>query len=805
MAHVSTRQAVDTFELSCEASSHTRLLFVYMNACKVTIAMGTSNSKAWWLAVAVIAALSGGQRARAQESGAEHASAGLEEVVVTARRRDESLQRVPVSITSLSGATLEQASVQRVEDLRFLAPSLQISPSPFGNSVPGYTIRGQRQLEALSTQDPSVVLYFSEVPLMRPHATNGSFFDLNSVQVLKGPQGTLFGRNTTGGAVLVTPNRPEDELAAELSGGFGNRGAYDVGGFLNVPAGETFALRFAGQLQHRDGYTSNLFSGADVDEDDIWSIRVGALWSPNDAIQSYTVYEQSKRDQASSGWRLHAVNPTGAYAAFPGTVAALQATLARLDSADWHTVENDQVALEQADSWSLVNVTTFKYGSVTLKNILGYRDVETFGRYDYDGSAVRVTGAGTGSVSLFNSQNTLDGDQWSEEFQVLGQALDDRLDWIAGTFWFKEDNYDDQRSELFGRRANVGTGINESYSVFAQGTYRFEGLDGLSTTAGLRYTWDDRELISENQIQGLAQPALTCRLRNADGSIPDPCRRTTTYEDDAPSYTLGLEYQINPDTLTYFSYDHGYRSGGLQLRANSENEVKTFDPETVDDYEIGLKTTMNLGESRLRANLALFYSDYKDIQRTISYIPTGLTILSTAVLNAADATIQGGELEIAFLPTENFEITGFVGYTDAKYDSFPNPGGITLPIPGKPLEDNKFAMLPETTASVNLRYTVPMGNAGESVFQAGWYMQTEMAISDINDPNGFIEGYDLFNASVEWNDVLQSPLDLRMYVRNLTDEEYATGGVSVWTTGFVSYMLGAPRTYGLELRYRFGQ
>jgi iron complex outermembrane recepter protein len=738
-----------------------------------------------------------------QDDPAVTSSHGLQEIIVTARRRDEDIQEVPVAITSLSGEALQQASVQRVEDLRFLAPSLQISPSPFGNSVPGYTIRGQRQLESLATQDPSVVIYFADVPMMRPHGTNGSFYDLRNVQVLKGPQGTLFGRNTTGGAVLVTPNRPENQWDAQVSAGVGNYGAYDAGGYVNVPAGETLALRFAGQLQHRDGYTRDLHDSTDIDEDGVWSVRVGALWNPTDAIESYTVFEKSERDQTSSGWRLHAVNPTGAYSVFPGVVQELQATLARLDSKGWHTVDNDQVALEQADTWSLSNTTTFEYGDLTFKNILGYREVATFGRFDYDGSAVRITGSGTGSVSLFNSQNTLDGDQWSEEFQVLGQALDDRLDWIAGAFWFSEENYDDQRSELFGRRANVGTGINESASLFAQGTFHFAGVDGLSMSAGYRHTWDERELISENQIQGLSDPALTCRLRNADGSVPDPCRRVTRYEDDAPTYTLGLEYQLSGDTLAYFGFDHGYRSGGLQLRANRETEVQTFEPETVDDYEIGLKTTLYPGSMSLRINLAAFYSDYQDIQRTISYLPTGQTILSTAVLNAAAATIQGGELELTFVPVENLEISGFIGYTDAQYDSFPDPGGITLPVPGKPLADNSFAMLPETTASVTARYTLPLGAAGEAALQVGWYTQGEMPISDINDPHGEIEGYDLFNASVEWNDVMQLPLDLRIYGRNLGDEEYSTGGTSVWTTGFITHMLGAPRTYGMEMRYRF--
>ena len=743
----------------------------------------------------------------APDSHAQDAEARplLEEVTVTARRREESNQRVPVAITSVTGEALESASIQRVEELRFVAPSLQISPTPFGNSVPGYTVRGQRQLEALATQDPSVVVYFADVPMMRPHGTNGAFFDIANVQVLKGPQGTLFGRNTTGGAVLVNPKLPTSVFEGEITAGFGNYGAYDATGVINIPVTDALAVRAAGQFRQSDGYTQNLVDGRKLDENDSWAGRLGVMWSPTDTLDIYTVFQKTSFDAAASGWRLKAVNPTGAYSAFPGVVTQLQQTLATLQSSDWHTVANDADILEQADTWSLSNTITWDVGGVTLKNIAGYREVETFGRYDYDGSAVTVTGAGTGPVSLFNSQNTLDGDQWSEEFQVLGTALDNRLDWIVGAFLFEEENYDDQRSELFGRRANVGTGINKSRSLFAQGTYEIAAVDGLSVTAGYRHSWDDRELISENQIQGLAQPALTCRLRNADGTIPDPCRRVTKVDGDEPTYLLSLEYQASDQTLVYLAYRHGYRSGGLQLRANLETERTTFDPETVDDYEVGLKTTLDLGSSMLRINTAAFHSDYKDIQRTLSYIPIGATALSTAVLNAADATIRGGEVEVTFAPTQRLELSGFYSYTDASYDSFPSPGNITLPIPGRPLEDNEFAMLPKTTASVTARYTQPLGAAGEASFQLSWYTQDEFQITDINDPNGTVPSYDILNASVDWRDVMGRPIDVRAYVKNLTDEEYSTGGVSVWTTGFVSTILGPPRTYGLELRYRFGE
>jgi iron complex outermembrane receptor protein len=739
---------------------------------------------------------------RAQDSEARPL---LEEVTVTARRREESNQRVPVAITSVSGDALQNASVQRVEELRFVAPSLQVSPTPFGNAVPGYTIRGQRQLESLATQDPSVVVYFADVPMMRPHATNGAFFDIDSVQVLKGPQGTLFGRNTTGGAVLINPKRPTHDFGGEIAVGFGNYGEVNGTGVLNVPAGDTLSIRAAGTIRQSDGYTRNLVNGKMLDEDDNWAARLGVLWSPTESLDIYTVFQKIRFDAAASGWRLLAVNPAGAYSTFPGVTAQLQQTLATLQNSSWHTVANDAGITEQADSWSLSNTITWNVRGVTLKNIAGYRDVETFARFDYDGSAVTVTGAGTGPVSLFNSQNTLDGYQWSEEFQVLGTALADNLDWIVGAFWFKEDNYDDQRSDLFGRRANVGTGINESRSLFAQGSYKIAAVEGLSVTAGYRHSWDDRELISQNQIQALTQPALACRLRNTDGTIPDPCRRVSKLDGDEPTYTLGVDYQLTGQTLLYLTYRHGYRSGGLQLRANLETERPTFDPETVDDYELGLKTTFGVGDGQLRINTALFNSDYKDIQRTLSYIPTGAQALSTAVLNAANATIRGGEVEVAYAPTDRLEISGFYSYTDASYDSFAPPGSITLPIPGRALKDNKFAMLPKTTASARVRYTQPLADAGALSAQLSWYRQDEFEMTDINDPNGRIPAYSLMNAALDWRDVMGKTIDLRAYVKNLTDEEYGTGGTSVWTTGFVTTLLGPPRTYGFEMRYRFGE
>ena len=258
---------------------------------------------------------------------------------------------------------------------------------------------------------------------------------------------------------------------------------------MNLPVGDELAVRFAGQLQHRDGYTHDLHDDKDIDQDDIYAVRVGVLWEPADSIDSYTVYEavRSGTRRRPAGGSTRSTRPEH-IRAFPGIVAALQDTLRR----DWtRATGTPSTTMPRSPNRRRRGVCRTRrasdLGGLTFKNVLGYRSVETFGRFDYDGSAVTVTGSGTGTVSLFNSQNTLDGDQWSEEFQVLGSSFDDRLDWITGAFWFKEENYDDQRSELFGRRANVGTGTNESTSLFAQGTYHFG-----------RYRWpvDDRGLSS---------------------------------------------------------------------------------------------------------------------------------------------------------------------------------------------------------------------------------------------------------------------------------------------------------------------
>jgi iron complex outermembrane receptor protein len=737
------------------------------------------------------------------------------EIVVTARRREERLQDVPIAVTAITGEQLERLPIHNVEDLRFYAPALQVSPTAFGTSQPGFTIRGQRQVLPIATQDNSVSLYFNDVVMARSDGANGTLYDIDSVQVLKGPQGTLFGRNSTGGAVLINSRRPEieDGISGSFTGTVGDYNRVGAQGYVNFGLTDTMALRIAGQFSERDGYTDNLADAQEFDDENSGSWRVGFLWQPTSNIDSYTVYQHYVQDATGPAQRLTAVNLAGAGIAAlePDVAEQMAAQLAQLNASDFHTVFSDRNGIDDVDAYSISNTTSFDLGAFTIKNIIGYRAVDVMQTFDYDGSSVKFTGTlGAGGVitptsqpfAVFNSQRMLEGEQFSNELQALGTAFSDRLDWIVGAYYFHEEHEDRQLSELFGRRTNHGIATNESYSLFAQGTYDVPGIEGLSLTAGYRYTWDERELIQLNQIQSVTAPGLSCRL--TAGGVPlNPCRRTNTYEDSAPTWTISLDYHVTDDLMVYAAHRRGYRSGGLTIYVNRDNEVPYFNPEFVDDYELGMKSSWDLGAASLRVNAAIFHQDYRDIQRALSFIDSTTGLLTSQVVNAASATIEGGELEVS-LASDNFELSGSLGLIDAEYEQFIN----TRATPPTDLTNNEFALAPDQTISVLARYRLPLNpDIGEIWLQGDWYMQSSTQITDINDPPGIgdIPEYDLFNAAIEWRNVLGSPdFDARLTVRNVTDEEYFTGGTTLYPSGYTSKLIGAPRTVFAQLTYRFG-
>jgi iron complex outermembrane receptor protein len=711
------------------------------------------------------------------------AGRGLEEMVVTARKREEEIQSVPVAISAFNGEELRENSVHQVEDLRFIAPALQINPSPWGNAVPAVSIRGQRPVEVIITLDPSVAIYFDDVVWQRPHGTNGSMYDLSSVQVLKGPQGTLFGRNTTGGAVLMYSNKPDfNGVGGSVSATFGNYDTHNFGAVLNLPVSDTIALRFAGQTNRHDGYTKNLYNNSDKDNADDQSYRASLLFRPNDAIESNTVYQYFHEDTSGIGYRLRGVNPAGSFGnpaagGSPAIIAQMNQTLNFLNSTSGHKVINDQLKGSEMETHHISNTTSWELtDALSIKNVIGWRKIHSLGSFDNDGTGILLTTSPVnGPVPLFNSNNTLDSTQFSEELQLNGVSFDNRLNWVTGAYYFREAGDDVQVSDLFFRRVNDGTGENRSWSVYAQGTYDFQQVEGLSLTAGIRETWDRREVEQHQRSRAQNATTFSCLLTapppsGTGAGIPlNPCDRTLKYDDSAPSWGLTLNYAFNEDVMLYLARRHGYKSGGVQLRANDYTEPTTFEPEFVDDWELGLKSTFDIGSVPVRVNAAVYNQDYSDIQRSVSAATVANRIITTT-LNAGSATIRGGELEVTAILFDDLELSGFYTYTDASYDEFKQAragGGF------QDLSDSDFSGVPENVAGASITYRLPLsGEVGDVSAKLSWYRQDEIMVSDVNVINGVpnnsgeLPSYHRSDASVDWNNVFGAPFDLRFYARN---------------------------------------
>ncbi|MET0181238.1 MAG: TonB-dependent receptor [Novosphingobium sp.] len=615
------------------------------------------------------------------------------DIVVTARRRAERLTDVPISVVALGGESLAARGIERVDDLARAVPSLQTRPVAGRRSNSQYTLRGVSAVESLITQDPAVGIYVNEVYRARATGTNQSFFDIDNVQVLYGPQGTLFGRNSTGGAVLITTRKPTDRFEGQISAGYGNLDKYELTGMLNVPIGETLSIRLAGQRQKRDGYGTNLTTGRKLADIDSWAGRVSVLWRPSDSIENLTVGSYYKATEAGSLVKLNGYRPCGANfaadtsnrTAFAGLAAAcstgvsvfptpagspsLRAALenfvrnvnpllgnreTRLDATfrDFRGLDPLTSAgnlssdpLERPRVFNLTNSTTVELSDdITFKNIFGYNDLRFIAGNDLDGTPFKIVD------TFYLATNK----QITNEFQL--QFDFDRLTFTVGGLYFHERGRDIQNSIqniIADTRQNV-VGINESYAGFAQGTFKI--LPTLSLTAGGRVTHDKRTaryvnprqfvLSSANPLVSNPTQAVnniaTCTLNGAldllDGTRD--CLGSVKANFTEPSYSVSLDWKPRQDLLFYVAHRSGYRSGGLQARVAIVSDAvaatvpRSFEPETVKDIELGFKGVFDVGDgARLRTNLALYKAWYDDLQRSVT-VDTGCVVSAGAPLPA---------------------------------------------------------------------------------------------------------------------------------------------------------------------------
>ena len=848
--------------------------------------------------------------AMAQQAAATAAStADTDEgaIVVTARRREERLTDVPAAISVVSVEQLKAKGISSPTDLVHAVPSLQQSSSGFGNSTPHFVIRGQRQQLEFIQSDQSVGIYVDEVAVPRQQGLNAGLFDMANVQVLKGPQGTLFGKNQTAGAILFTSQTPKSDFGGYVSATLGNYEARRIVGAINVPVTDSLQIRAAGLLNRRNGYMYNLTDKRGYNDIHTDGWRVSARFAPSEVPIENTLIVAGATEneigamptQPAQFLGLPGVGSATLLSLFgyPSVFNDLASNAIKSQSRSYGKFQTSGVGQYQLpdgnnveiDTFSVTNKTEFHVtDNMTVRNIFGYRYLRSFQAANIGGTAGFLLKPGTTAANVdplnplaslvsaipdpvnapttpapagnivcgpqsgvdcilagaFNSMNYTKQRQISDELSVLGKALDGKLDYIVGGYYFRE--HGDGVTSNFvpfstasSRRLAQGNPANESKAIFGQFTYR--PMPTVSLTGGLRQTWDHREqnlrtatptkLVSRWDGLILADGGANANCSLVGGTVPDGrtftvtntptgCLISDSHDFKQLTYTASVDWKPTPDMLLYATARKGYRSGGFNQSVTAAADVvNTFRPETVTEIELGFKGNWRWDNGMAAGlNIAAYRDKYKDIQRSATSVAGNRSI----TINAANATIKGLEVEARFEPTPWLELSGFYSLIDAKFENFVIPNNGLFRDAGS-YPNAQFSGVPTDSAgaTIMLHTELPnnMGRISASMDyygQVGTWLQDNNAKAATPDLNGnlvpgpliiadYAPGYWLLGANISWTGVMGKPVDLNFNVRNLNNKVYYTGGVDGSTSGIgtVSYYVGEPRLYTFNLTYHF--
>lgn len=714
----------------------------------------------------------------------------LEEIVVVARRTEENLQTVPLSVTAITTEVLKANTIQSGLDLQKMVPTLSVAQGTQASAAT-YSLRGIRS---------GVLTYFDETPSLQSQAgaaaVNFQLFDLASVQAVSGPQGTLFGRNSTGGAILFVPQKPTEEFGGSVDAGIGNYGRHEITATLNLPVSDALQLRLGGQTIRREGLVDNL-SGRDLQSQHRDSFRVSALFKPTDWLTNYTLLDGGNTDETQFA-NITAGYPGGncpsaLFACFYGSALPEQLQ-AQQDQLGIRKVATPYPEELKGQERGAQNTLTVDFGETTLKYIAAYR---TSKLYQLSNQLSLAIPAVVGQA--FN-----ESEQLTQELQLSGTAFDDRLNWVTGLFY--RDHHSDNFNALmilaplnapvFSLDAAQGSPVesdNKSKAIYAQGTLAV--TDRLDVTVGLRYTEDD-----QSTVFSAFAPGFTCILNpTVTGVDFANCKQAQSEVFEATTYNLSVGYQLTAGTYLYAATRSGYNAGGFNQ--GLEPDSSAYDPEELTDYELGVKSDWRIGVVPVRTNFSTFYGSYEDIQRGVVRTvatPTGARAFS-GTFNAAEATIYGAQLEFQVRPLESLIVSGSYGYLHSEYDEFIVDAFQTTGT------GNSFAQAPEHTANVSATFNHQL-DLGELVANASYSYLSKVTFSDTNLGRdiAFEDGYGLVDARLELKNIGGLPLDVGIWGKNLTDKEYAVFISDVPSLGFTSIIYSDPRTYGMNVKYRFG-
>ena len=760
------------------------------------------------------------------------ASAGdsnqLQEIIVYARRRAEPIEATPLAISVRSGEELREASAVLLDDIGRDVPNVHMYSSPQSVSALDVTMRGQTVNRSAIVFDPAVGLYVDGVYVANGQGAMMTLLDIDSVEVLRGSQGTLFGRNNTGGSILLLTHRPDlDSPAAEIASSVGDYGEVMSRAIANVPVSGTFGVRFAFQSNDRDGYGSSDSSGqSNLGNQHRYQARLGALWRPDAATDVYFTYERFLASEAGAILHPLAGPAPGTLVAQLGAALAPFAMIPGIPTVSFPTdpyrTDGSFPSSDRAstDNLQLTASHTLE-GGPTVKLILGYRHLDAVTALDVDASTLPLADS-----TLINSSN-----QKSAELQLNDKALGGLLDWVGGLYWFRDDGSAPSvqapaSPEFLGALGQVAalTGgaldltpffsplpvyeqnsvMNRSIAAYLHGEYRL--TPDWYVAAGLRRTEDRRDL-KENDYVIVPAPVPT-QFCTITGAAPGPCpliSESVSYS--FWSWDLSTHYRITPELNAYARAGRSQRSGGWNAPVSSLQD-QPFRPEQLTDFELGLKADL-LGGA-LRINGDVFYGNYDDMQRLLAELVNGTP--ATLVTNAGRAHISGAELESQWRLTRALSLHASFGYTDARYQSFLYQPVAVPGVPATDLSGNDFYQTPRYQASLAAICDIPTA-VGDVTVRADYAWQDKIQFNVINDFN-VQPSYGTLNGRV----ALASPSrswELALFGTNLTDQHYAytggtveafapgPGGLPVPTPTIAWNIPGAPRMFGVEGTYRW--
>lgn len=740
----------------------------------------------------------------------------IQEVTVTAQKREENLQDTPIAISAFSAEDLEVHKASNFMDIAAYTPNFTAVNTTGSNNNVAASIRGIFSQEPALAQEPKVGFYLDGVYLAKNSGAIFDLADLERIEVLRGPQGTLYGKNTTGGAINLISAKPTGEFGIKQGITFGNLGRFTSRTNLDLPKVGGVSAKLSFLTTKRDGTATNesAFTGVrELDDEDTQAYRVALRWQPSDELTADYSFDRTEASSTPKPPQLSYANPAYANALVvtsfdPFTISPTNPFQQLLDagvvSPDRRIEHFNLDAMQPEDvTVSGHNLTlAYELGPTELRSITGYREYRSDaepglrGAEDFDGGAwdVPIFHLGPPASNGIRKRQH----QFSQELQVIGSALSDRLTYVGGLYYFSEGGaeFSNQWDALLYLPAGTipgldfdglypqslilggpPNGLGEFYSVknrsraaYTQVSYAPAKFDGkLTLSGGLRYTEDER---SATLLDATPQYGASKSWSNV-------------------SPTVTAQYQINDTLSVYGKIASGYNAGNFAVRASTQEAFGIpVDEENLIDYEIGMKSDWL--DRRLRVNAAAFVYKYDDLQ--VSDFQAGSTIL----VNAGKATVSGLELEITAIPVEGLTASLAYGYTDFEYDEFV-VGGVDLADTAVP----SFA--PDQTASASLEYVFahfPVGQLSmraDASYSASYTFETFSTLYDKASERTLVDA----RIALKQLPVGGGDLEVALWGKNLTNESYREFGVDFGALGFAVNTWGDPRMYGMDLLYKF--